>query len=924
MNLKKEMEVLSLASTRPYRHTALLRCALICVFLCAGIHAAGASDVTLPGSQWYYTGAGAANLGYGGATGGGQGAVQDVLFNPAALAMNDNLLTGASYGTFTDHDHWAQLGVSLPQDFGVLTFNLLYGHFTDTDPSAGKSVIAKGSFSKFITPHFHFGAGLGLLLAWPNPASVRDDAQFLTPFGANIDLGCILLQNGTVRERAAAAREEGFGFFDRVFSFSFNNIGFNPSWEGYKQYPEAHVRSGFGFHFFKHASFKLNTRHELSLSFDDASLRYAAGLGVEVFNFINVRAGMNFGDTKFGHATLGIGVDLRDHFKNFGFDISWAMIPSFEYNGKNETAHFITLNLTFGSNEREAPKPDMTSRHRHFSPNNDGVQDTVEFDTRLSGSQEIEGWQITVKDADGRVVRRLGDRVNSRSNLTVKDFFSILFSSRGTASIPESWEWDGSSDEGLRLPDDTYTYQLKVWDEKSTEFLSEPKQIDIRTAQPEANIDIKLTLFSPGRGGARDVLVVDQTLVGRDTRWTGYITDKNGKVVRTFSWGENAPAKFEWNGKDNNGKTAPDGNYDYRIDGLDPAGNSVSQKFSGILLSTRERPIGVTASAKIFAPGSESRINSVRFTPVLTARDLLENWKLEIANQSGTVVRSFEGGTRVPAELVWNGSDNEGKELADGLYSYSLRAEFADGDIPRTAAQSVRILTRAPGINIDAAPKLFAPDDSEGEKQLRITAQFEENTIISNWQVVVKSGDTVFKTFTGSSPAAKSISILWDGKGDNGELVESAASYTLEAGAVDVVGNIGRSAPVTVDIDILVVRTSRGLQILITNIEFAFNSWDLSQEESPVLNRVSDVLKRYSEYKIIIEGHTDSIGAADYNLMLSTRRARTVLRYLTKRGIEDRRMIAKGLGLSVPIASNATEAGRAKNRRVEFILVKDE
>ncbi len=75
---------------------------------------------------------------------------------------------------------------------------------------------------------------------------------------------------------------------------------------------------------------------------------------------------------------------------------------------------------------------------------------------------------------------------------------------------------------------------------------------------------------------------------------------------------------------------------------------------------------------------------------------------------------------------------------------------------------------------------------------------------------------------------------------------------------------------------------------------------------------------------VFIEGHTDGTGDVEYNLMLSTRRARTVLRYLLKRGVEDSRMLAKGLGMSMPVANNTTEEGRAKNRRVEFILVKDE
>jgi len=871
----------------------------------------------LPGAEWHYTGAGAANLGLGGAVGSGRGTVQDAIINPAALAGSENLLIGASYGTFSASDTWAGLGLSLPEDFGVLTFNLLYGGFhAGTNMSAGDGIIARGSLSKLITPNFHFGAGLGLLFASRSP-----DAE--KRLGANIDLGFILLQNGTLRELAASARERGFGFFDRAFSFSLNNIGLNLSWENWKQYPDARAMSAFGFTFYKSGEISLDTKHEFGLSFDDWSVRYSGGIGFTLYKLFSIRAGLNLGNGDLGPFALGAGLDLRDAFKSFGFDLSWAMIP-FDYAGDTRLGHFITLNLIFGPRNQEPPLPDMTSRFRYFSPNNDGVQDTTEFAIRLDGKQEIKRWQIAIRDANSRVVRRLGNDRESERGLTFKKFFVILFSSRVNATIPESWEWDGRDDEGRPLEDGVYSYQIGVEDTLGNEGLSLPKFVDIRTAQPSADISIKLTLFSPNRGGDKDVLVVEQALTGRDTRWTGNMLDANGKTVKTFSWGNNPPARFEWDGKDNGGKTVPDGHYEYVAEGSDSAGNSVRRKFSGILVSTRKRSAGVSVSAEIFAPGGKSPFNQVRFTPVLETSDLFKNWKLQITDPRGAPVKSFEGDTNLPREIAWDGLDDEGKGLADGRYAYSFSAGYADGDRPAAAPRTLRLLTKPPSVQLDASPRLFAPDDSSENKQLRITLQFEENSIISNWQVRVRKGDTIFTSFSGASPKTKTVSFPWDGKGDAGDFVESAASYTLEAGAVDIVGNEGHSAPVLIDIDVLVVKTSRGLQILITSIEFAYNEWALAQEDSPVLNRVSDVLKRYSDYKIIIEGHTDSIGGVDYNLMLSTRRARTVLRYLVKRGIEDRRMLAKGLGLSVPIASNATEEGRAKNRRVEFILVKDE
>jgi outer membrane protein OmpA-like peptidoglycan-associated protein len=75
---------------------------------------------------------------------------------------------------------------------------------------------------------------------------------------------------------------------------------------------------------------------------------------------------------------------------------------------------------------------------------------------------------------------------------------------------------------------------------------------------------------------------------------------------------------------------------------------------------------------------------------------------------------------------------------------------------------------------------------------------------------------------------------------------------------------------------------------------------------------------------VVIEGHTDNVGSDTLNLNLSQRRAQSVLNYLVSKNIDASRLRAKGFGESKPIATNATPLGRAKNRRVDFRLIKSE
>jgi len=103
--------------------------------------------------------------------------------------------------------------------------------------------------------------------------------------------------------------------------------------------------------------------------------------------------------------------------------------------------------------------------------------------------------------------------------------------------------------------------------------------------------------------------------------------------------------------------------------------------------------------------------------------------------------------------------------------------------------------------------------------------------------------------------------------------------------------------------------------------EFDINSAEIRPEYRDEIARVADFMKKYPTTSAVIEGHTDNVGSADYNLDLSQRRAEAVVNYLVENlGIERSRLSAKGYGLTRPIADNATDEGRQKNRRMEAII----
>lgn len=114
-----------------------------------------------------------------------------------------------------------------------------------------------------------------------------------------------------------------------------------------------------------------------------------------------------------------------------------------------------------------------------------------------------------------------------------------------------------------------------------------------------------------------------------------------------------------------------------------------------------------------------------------------------------------------------------------------------------------------------------------------------------------------------------------------------------------------------------------GKPVTLENIYFDFDEYELLPESFEELNKLFDILKNSCERcSISIEGHTDSYGGDEYNLLLSENRAKAVANYLIQKGIAGTRIAFVGYGRSRPVASNEEEKGRQKNRRVEFIITK--
>lgn len=130
-----------------------------------------------------------------------------------------------------------------------------------------------------------------------------------------------------------------------------------------------------------------------------------------------------------------------------------------------------------------------------------------------------------------------------------------------------------------------------------------------------------------------------------------------------------------------------------------------------------------------------------------------------------------------------------------------------------------------------------------------------------------------------------------------------------------------KEADSTYQKDILLKPVQLNASYVFNNIQFATNSYQLPTAGLVELDKLVQVLQENPGLKVEISGHTDNIGTPRDNLTLSTNRAKAIVDYLTGKGIDAARLTYKGYGETQPVADNATEEGRARNRRTSFTII---
>lgn len=862
------------------------------------LFAASAQARSYEGKELHLFGNSAESLGRAG-TGVASSGADYYYLNPASIADAERIGVGLQYGTLPLPTRFYDAGASLavPTSYGVFGGSFRYLNFPKgTDFREGYS-ISLGA-ARDITRKLLLGFSLNLLYGRDGGSAYYAGGTlgFIYKFpGTPVRYGFCLLD-----PRIGLSVHFGYPFGDRPGNTDLNE-----------------VTLGFNLTFFSVNHFNLSWFTDFTvLNYRYFPVKF--GLEAEIYSILVLRGGYVIPHAyNEGNFTTGIGLKLNTESFKGSLNYAVDFYPGMKY------IHYVGVNFEYGELDRMPPETDVMVDNGFISPNHDGSKDYALFRLSVHDRSRIKGWKLQIMDDRNEVIkdysiseRELSDR------LTAQEFFKKLFQKRESTVVPERIIWDGTDGKGEKVPDGKYTYAFSAWDERDNIALERTGVVVVDATPPEVVLEKADDLFSPNGDGRKDYYVITQKIrTSPDDTWTAGFMDAGDVVVKSYTWdGNAAPARIIWNGKDDSGADVPEGLYSYFASCTDSAGNSAHAEIKEITLTRKYETADITFSAEYFSFGRDTVLNM--FPALSSAYGLIE-WNVEIMNSRLKVLKKISGGAQLPKMIPYDCSDSDGDRLDDGVYYARFGAVYKSGNAPVSYNKMFIVDSTPPSLSISHTPRLFSPDGDRENDILKLFPRAKDYTGIKSWSISIyaASGD-LFKKFSGSGAVPEEV--LWDGLGDRLDIVESAADYTAVLEAADMAGNRGASDPDTIAVDVLVLVTERGLKIRISNIEFPFGSDEIKYRGKQILDRVAQILQKYENYDVLIEGHTDDIGKEEYNLELSERRAKSVNDYLIGRGIRVDRLKFVGMGETVPLYPNDSDENRRRNRRVEFMLIKQE
>ncbi|MBI9097843.1 MAG: gliding motility-associated C-terminal domain-containing protein [Spirochaetaceae bacterium] len=566
--------------------------------------------------------------------------------------------------------------------------------------------------------------------------------------------------------------------------------------------------------------------------------------------------------------------------------------------------------------ERRSYDISVISQIPTFSPNRDGILDKVSFRLEADKAEQLTQSSFLIINEAGDIIR----------NLTPS-----------SKSFPLNVEFDGKDKNSKFLPEGNYygVFSAMYLNGNNPVVTSAAVMLDV--TPPQAVLSKNFRIFSPDGDGKKDEISINQT-TSIESLWNGSIRNSAGTTVKSYQWKERAIA-FDWDGKNDAGQIVPDGEYLYSVESTDLAGTSGSYQTAKFVVDTKPTPVTVHNTTAAFSPNNDGINDFMEFSLNPTVKEGIVNWNYIISDSIGNDVYNFgeDSDNVIPSTLSWAGMNKSGL-IVEGTFFGTLFVEYEKGNQVTASTDNDFILDLTPpAINHSITSIPFSPDGDGVNDLLKINVSVSDDQGVKNWSAsILDPTGQVFLTIP-SSRFSNGL-FQWNGLSPRNELVQSASDYTLMIKAEDSLGNTS-SANDVIPVDILVLKDGDKLKISLSSIyfkPFTADYLDVSPElqakNVATLDKLAEILKKYSAYKINLEGNAVRIywdkpirwltEENDILLPLSSLRAESIRDALVLRGIDIRRMTTTGNGGYNPLVPHSDLINRWKNRRVEFILIK--
>lgn len=412
---------------------------------------------------------------------------------------------------------------------------------------------------------------------------------------------------------------------------------------------------------------------------------------------------------------------------------------------------------------------------KYFSPNGDGVNDTITLNPVLN-TQGLIKCTLEIKNAIGNVVK------------------SIELSSSNIKPLA----FDGKKDDGTLLKEGTYFASLRGEYNNGFVATGDSPVFILDITPPSAKVNANTSIFSPDGDGKLDSVTFTQE-ASQDS-WKAKIfsfnqnDEKEGDAVNVINFGNTVPKKTEWAGLSKEGVLLRDGKYGYVLEGEDEAGNKATSNMVIVSLNTEKADVILQSDLLIFSPNNDGVKDFLTLLPIIRSKTKITSYRLTIINEAdGVVVNTKEGEGMPPSRIVWRALADEAKEnvsdlknatyCKDGHYQATLEVELENKQTAKSTLSGIEIDTTYPSVNLQPEYLVFSPNYGSKHRTLPIKQTSSKEDL---WQATITNerGDVVQKMQWNGEIS----DFEWDACDDAGNKVANG-KFAYSITATDKAGN---------------------------------------------------------------------------------------------------------------------------------------